>query len=98
MAGAIEKALGVPVGRRHAARLSGIRALPAAVLRCQLRQADLEPVDTLYFDATLALPRLDRLPIVARAAERAACRYTVARGWRRWLGTGYVVTARASKR
>jgi ubiquinone/menaquinone biosynthesis C-methylase UbiE len=98
MAGAVEKVLGVPAGRRHAARRSGIRALPPAVLRRQLRQAGLEPVDTLYFDATLALPRLDRLAIVARMAERASCRHTVVRGWRRWLGTGYVVTARESKR
>jgi ubiquinone/menaquinone biosynthesis C-methylase UbiE len=95
--GAIEKSLGVPAERRHGASVSGIRAIPRPKLQRLLRQADLQPVDVVYFDVTPTVPPLDRLPVMVRMAERTPHGRTVTRGWRRWMGTAYLVAARRNK-
>lgn len=91
---AIERSFGVPAERRHGARASGIRALSAGRLRRLMKQAGLQPMDLVYFDVTPLVPPLDRLPRMVRKAERTAHERTVTRGWRRWMGTGYLVVAR----
>ena len=98
LAGAIEKALGFPAERRHYAAYSGIRALPASRLRRMMRQVDLLSADIVYFDVTPTVPPLDRLPAMVRKAQRTDHSRTVTRGWRRWMGTGFVITARRKPR
>jgi ubiquinone/menaquinone biosynthesis C-methylase UbiE len=90
----LEAARGVPSERRHSARASGIRAVPAGVLQRLMREAGLEPVDVVYFDVTALVPPLDRLGAAGRRVNRTTYEQKVARGWRRFLGTGYVVVAR----
>ena len=94
--GAIEKSSGMREGRRHGARATGIRAYPASMLRRLMRQADLQPIDRIYYDLTSALPPFDRLPRFTRNAERVPIEQSVTRGWRRWIGTGYLLVARRS--
>lgn len=93
---AIEKLTRVPAGRRHGARATGIRAFPAGRLRRLLEQAGLRPIDRIYYDLRLIVPPFDRLPGIVRNAERTAAERTVTRGWRRWMGTGYLIAARRS--
>lgn len=93
---AIERSLGVPVDGRHGARHTGIRALPAGRLRRLLTRAGLQPVQLVYFDLMPFIPPLDRLPPVIRWGERSAGARIAARGWRRWTGTAYLLTARHS--
>lgn len=92
--GTIEKFCRVPAERRHGARLSGIHAYPVFILRHLMRQAGLEPADVFYFDVRLTIPPFDRLPQLIRRAERTPHERTVARGWRRWMGTAYLIAAR----
>lgn len=94
--GAIEKFSGVPPERRHGVRPSGIHAYPVFMLRRLMRQTDLEPVDIFYFDVTPTVPPFDRLPRMMRRAARTPHERTVTRGWRRWMGTGYLIAARRS--
>jgi SAM-dependent methyltransferase len=94
--GAIEKVCKVPAERRHGARRSGIHAYPAFMLRRLMRQTRLEPTDIIYFDVTPTIPPFDRLPRMIRRAERTVHERTVTRGWRRWMGTGYLIAARRS--
>jgi ubiquinone/menaquinone biosynthesis C-methylase UbiE len=90
----IERLLRRPAERRHGAPRTGIRGIPAASLRRMLAKADLAPIDLVHFDVTPLLPPFDRLPALARRAGRAPDERTVTRGWRRWMGTGYLVVAR----
>jgi ubiquinone/menaquinone biosynthesis C-methylase UbiE len=94
--GAIEKFCGVPTERRHAARPSGIHAYPLFILRRLMRQTGLQPADIFYFDVTPTIPPFDRLPRMIRRAERTPHERTVTRGWRRWMGTAYLIAARRS--
>ena len=94
--GAIEKFCKVSAKRRHGAPLSGIRAYPMFVLRHLIRQTDLRPIDIFYFDVTPAIPPFDRLPKIISRAERTPQERTVTRGWRRWMGTAYLIVARRS--
>lgn len=96
MAGAIEKLFGIPAERRHGANRSGIHALPAGDLQRLLRHVELQPVDLVYFDVTPLIPPFDRLPRMKLRAQQTAHERTVTRGWRRWLGTAYLVAARRS--
>ncbi len=94
--GVVEKLRGVPTGHRHGGHPSGIRAYPVFILRHLMRQAGLQPVDIIYFDVTPTIPPFDRLPGMIRRAERTPYERTVTRGWRRWMGTAYLITARRS--
>ena len=96
LVGAIEKACGTPAERRHGARLSGIHAYPVSILRHLMRKSDLQPFNIVYFDVTPTIPPLDRLPHMIRKAERTPHERTVTRGWRRWMGTAYLIAARHS--
>jgi len=95
LAGAIEALLGIPRSRRHAAPLTGIRTVPARRLKRLMRQAGLAPVDVVHYDITPLVPPLDRLPAMVRRSSRTPFERTMQRrGWRRWLGTAYVISAR----
>ncbi|GAA3825417.1 class I SAM-dependent methyltransferase [Amycolatopsis tucumanensis] len=96
--GKVERLAGVPPGKRHTVPKSGIRALPAARLRRMLRGAGLEPADPVYFDVTPFVPPLDKVFRRWRREWRGHLDRTVSRGPGRWLGTGYLVTARRSGR
>ncbi|WP_438295851.1 class I SAM-dependent methyltransferase [Streptomyces sp. HUAS TT7] len=89
--GRIEGLFGVP---RHAAAVSGIRAIPLARLRRMMRATGLPPRDAVHYDVTPLVPPLDR-PVRRRSQKwRNHPERTVSRGARRWLGTAYLVTAR----
>jgi ubiquinone/menaquinone biosynthesis C-methylase UbiE len=91
-----ERIFSIPAERRHKARITGIHALPASRLRRLMAAAGLQPVDLIYYDVTMLLPPLDRIPSLARKAERASRPHSRSTGWRRWMGTGYLLTARRS--
>jgi SAM-dependent methyltransferase len=94
--GALEKLRGIPAERRHGTHPSGIHAYPVFMLRRLMRQADIQPVDIYYFDVTPTIPPFDRLPRMTRRADQTPHEHTVTRGWRRWMGSAYLVTARRS--
>jgi SAM-dependent methyltransferase len=93
--GQIEHLLGVPAQRRHRARRSGIRALPAGQLGSRLREAGLRVRDVVYFDITTLVPPVDRLTRLTTQPWRYAPERTMSRRSRRWLGTGYLILAQA---
>jgi ubiquinone/menaquinone biosynthesis C-methylase UbiE len=90
----IETLFGVPAEHRHGAQATGIRAIPARALRRLLRQADLYPVDLIYYDVTPLVPPLDRVPRLIRMAERIVPEHSTARWWSRPLATAYLIVAR----
>jgi ubiquinone/menaquinone biosynthesis C-methylase UbiE len=93
--GVIEMLCGVPRNGRHGARHSGIRTVPPGRLQARMRRAGLTPVDRIHYDVTPLVPPLDRLPAIVRRTSRIPFDSTVRRGgWRRWLGTAYLVVAR----
>jgi ubiquinone/menaquinone biosynthesis C-methylase UbiE len=96
MAGAIQRFFGIPAERRRGVRRSGAHALPAGKLQRLLRHVGLQPVDVIYFDVTPLIPPFDRLPRMKLKAQQTAHARTVTRGWRRWMGTAYLVVARRS--
>lgn len=89
--GRVERLLGRP---RHAADVSGIRAIPLARLRRMMRESGLTPQDTVHYDVTPLVPPLDRLARRWRRKWREHPERTVSKGARPWLGTAYLVTAR----
>ncbi|GHE87316.1 methyltransferase type 11 [Amycolatopsis deserti] len=93
-----ERLAGVPPGKRHTVPRSGIRALPAPWLRRMLRDAGFEPVDLVYYDVTPFVPPLDKAVRRWRQGWRDHLDKTVSRGPGRWLGTGYLITARRAGR
>lgn len=92
--GRVERLLGVPMGRRHGARRSGIRAIPQARLRRLMHDAGLWTQEVVYYDLTPLLPPLDK--VLRRWARQWRDRpeKTVSRGARGWMGTAYLVAAR----
>jgi hypothetical protein len=92
--GRVQQAFGVPPERRHAARRTGIRALPAGRLTRLMKDRGLQPVEVRGFDATLTVPPLNR--IVARLIPpRDPPRPGLdADRWPLWLSTGYVIVGR----
>jgi ubiquinone/menaquinone biosynthesis C-methylase UbiE len=90
---AVEAALGVPPARRHGRVEHGIRTYPARTLRGMLARAGLRPVDTLFFDATLVMPPLDRL-LRRLFGPGTHPEPPIRRGWRKRVATGYLVVAR----
>lgn len=95
--GRIERLLRVPVGRRHAARRTGIHALPAGRLRRRMRRAGLRPIESVYYDVTPLLPPFDKVIRRWTTRWRGNLDVTVGSGLSRWLGTGYLVTARRTQ-
>ncbi|MFD9789774.1 class I SAM-dependent methyltransferase [Streptomyces sp. NPDC059070] len=90
--GRVEALFGV---QRHAAEVSGIRAIPLARLRRMMLKRGLAPTDAVHYDVTPLVPPLDRP--VRRRWDRKWHEHpekTVSRGAGRWLGTAYLVTAR----
>jgi ubiquinone/menaquinone biosynthesis C-methylase UbiE len=86
---AAQRHLRFRTSRPHGAEVSGIRAQTVTGLRKLMRQAGLRPTSLIYYDLTPLVPPLDRIPALQRwtgAGPRA-------RGWKRWLGTGYVLVA-----
>jgi len=94
---AVERVFAIPVERRHRACFTGIHAFPSGTLRRFMTEARLQPVDLVYYDITMLLPPLDRIPWIARKAEQASRKRVTAAGRHRWLGTGYLLAARRSQ-
>jgi ubiquinone/menaquinone biosynthesis C-methylase UbiE len=92
--GAVEMCLHVPEERRHRAGATGIRMHTSGKLRRLMTQANLIPVQLVYYDATSPIPPSGHLRSIARQAGRAGRERMTAAKWSRWLGMGYVVVAR----
>ena len=94
--GAIERYLSIPVERRHGARATGIRAFTAGKLQRLMVQANLKPIDLIYYNAPPLIPPFDRLSSYAHKAGRAgrgrAATASYAAGW----APGYLLVARRS--
>lgn len=90
---AVETVLNVPPDRRHGPVETGIRAYRERTLRGMMTAAGLRPVNAAYFDVTFLVPPIDR--VVRRWARGWHKRpeRTISRGWRKWLGTAYMVVA-----
>jgi SAM-dependent methyltransferase len=93
LAGRLERLLGVRRGREHDAAHTGICALSSRKLLKAMRSTGWLPRDVVYYDVTPLVPPIDRL--VRRWARqwRTHPERTVSRGWFRWFGTAYLVTA-----
>lgn len=89
--GRLERLLG---GQRHAAAVSGIRAIRLARLRRMTRETGLTPKDAVHYDVTPLVPPVDRVVRRWSRKWRERPEGTVSRGVRSWLGTAYLVTAR----
>ncbi len=92
--GGVEKVLHVPEAKRHGARHTGIETLSLRRFRHLMWRAGLQPEDALFYDVTTLVPPLDRVVRRWDRSWRAHPGKTVSRGAKRWLGTGYLVTAR----
>jgi ubiquinone/menaquinone biosynthesis C-methylase UbiE len=92
--GLLEEKLAGPAGRRHAAVYTGIHTFHARRLQRLLLDAGLLPLDVVHYDITGLVPPLDRLPALTSRAARTPYQRTASRGWRRWLGTAYLISAR----
>ncbi|MBI4939374.1 MAG: class I SAM-dependent methyltransferase [Actinobacteria bacterium] len=92
--GHLERIVGVPEDRRHGARRSGVRAVPARRLARLLSQAGLVPQEVVFYDVNFLVPPFDKLARRWSRRWRRSPERTLGRGWRRWLGTGYLVVAR----
>jgi len=92
----IERLAGIPAGKRHTVPKSGIRAIPAPVLRRMLGAAGFETVDVVYYDVTPFVPPVDKAIRQWNQRWRKRLDKTISRGAGRWLGTGYLITARRS--
>jgi len=91
--GAVEICLHVPVERRHKTGAPGIHGFGPGKLRRLMTQADLEPVDLVYYDLTLPIPPFYG-PSMAGSAERTAYERMATARRSRWLYRGYLVAAR----
>jgi ubiquinone/menaquinone biosynthesis C-methylase UbiE len=92
--GTVERLLLVPAERRHRACTSGIHAVSSGRLRRLLSKANLKPVDLIYYDVTMLVPPLDRLPRPTHKTGAGGQPQVATDWWRRWMGTGYLVAAR----
>ncbi len=88
-----ERLLGVPVDRRHGMAITGIRTLSVHRLSRLLADAGLRPEKVVHYDFTALIPPLDRLPALARLADRVTRRRASADALPDWLATGYLLTA-----
>ncbi|MBV9250475.1 MAG: class I SAM-dependent methyltransferase [Acetobacteraceae bacterium] len=90
---ALETLLNVPPGRRHGPAETGIRAYRERSLRGMMAAAGFRPVNAAYFDVTLLVPPIDRLVRRWARGWQKRPEHTISRGWRKWLGTAYMVVA-----
>ncbi len=72
---------------------TGIRAYRERTLRGMMAAAGLRPVNATYFDVTLLVPPIDRLVRRWGRGWQKRTEHTIGQGWRKWLGTGYLVVA-----
>lgn len=94
--GRIERRLGIPSERQHGAVDTGLRAYRESDFRQALAGADLSPIDTVYYDVTVLVPPVDRfVHRLTRKYRNENPSPTMSRGWRRRLGTAYMVIANA---
>jgi ubiquinone/menaquinone biosynthesis C-methylase UbiE len=89
----IERLVGVPRDRRHGMAITGIRTLSERRLARLMAQAGLRPDKVVHYDFSALIPPLDRLPLLARRAERAIRRREAGHALPSWLATGYLITA-----
>lgn len=92
--GAVETLLNVAPQRRHGRGKTGIRAYRERTLRHRMVAAGLRPVDAAYFDVTLLVPPFDRVMQRWTHGRHKPPERTVSRGWRKRLGTAYLLVAR----
>jgi ubiquinone/menaquinone biosynthesis C-methylase UbiE len=88
------RVLHIRTKRPHGASVTGIRALNATRLCQYMRRADLTPFDVVYFNLTPLVPPLDRIPSLRHWSERQSLTSVSTSDWRRWMATGYVLTAK----
>jgi SAM-dependent methyltransferase len=88
-----ERIAGVPRYRRHGMAVTGIRAMSVRRLSRLAARAGLRPDKVVHYDFTALVPPFDRLPALARLAERAIGRRASGSGLPGWLATGYLITA-----
>ena len=94
--GAIERHFSIPIERRRGARATGIHAFTPGKLQRLMVQANLKPIDFIYYDVAHLIPHFDRLSAKADKAERAGCgRPATARCTAVWA-TAYLLVARRS--
>lgn len=91
--GCVERLLGRPANRRHGARASGIRAIPAPRLRRMMQQAGLRPDQVVYYDLSPLVPPVDRIVRRWFRQWREHPEKTATGGIRGWIGTAYLVVA-----
>jgi len=91
--GTVERRLPGTGHQRHGRAPPGVHVVPAWRLERSMRRAGLEPVEVVYFDATVLVPPFDRIGPVARYIPLAPYRRAARQGWRRALGTAYVIAA-----
>jgi ubiquinone/menaquinone biosynthesis C-methylase UbiE len=90
---AVETLLNVPPDRRHGPPDTGIRAYRERTLRGMIAAVGLRPVNAAYFDITLLIPPIDRLVRRWARGWQKRPEHTISRGWRKWLGTAYMIVA-----
>jgi ubiquinone/menaquinone biosynthesis C-methylase UbiE len=90
--GVIERALGLRVGHRHGAPISGIRAVRRRALLGMMGQAGLTAPRVVFLTPTVLIPPLDRMPSVTHLAEKVT-NAIITWGLMPWLATAYLVVA-----
>jgi hypothetical protein len=80
----------------HGPCVTGVPAFAVRWLRRMRSQSGFPPADLVSFDAPLVAPPFDRLRRTGLKPRPTAAERTVARGWRRWMGTAHSVAARHS--
>jgi ubiquinone/menaquinone biosynthesis C-methylase UbiE len=73
---------------------AGIHAFRAPIVHAMMVAAGLRPTDLAYYDVTFLVPPIDRLLRRWSRSRPVRIERTVSRGWRRWLGTAYMIAAR----
>jgi hypothetical protein len=76
--------------------VTGVPAFAVRWLRRMLSQSGFLPTDFVTFDAPLVVPPFDCLRRTGLKPQRTAAERTIARGWRRWMGTAHAVAVRHS--
>jgi hypothetical protein len=76
--------------------VTGAPAFGVRWLRRMLSQSGFLSADLVSLDAPLVVPPFDRLRRTGLKPRRTTAERTVARGWRRWMGTAHVIAARHS--
>jgi len=94
--GTAEAMFGIPADKRHGAAVTGIRAIPAFQLKREMRSVGIQPYDVIHYDLNALLPPIDRFAGRSERRWRDHPEKTVSRGPQRWMGTGYLIAARAS--